>query len=493
MPAWGRAQETDTSLADEPPAAEAPAAEAPVEAAAPAETPPAPIAAVASPPEPAPSLADLVDRGSERFARRDWLGAHEAFARAIPLADADPPTRAALRYNVAVCLERAGAVDRAAAAWLAYRDDPAVPTADRPEADAAIEALRAHAATLEVTTSAPAEIYRGEVLLGPVPGAIRVVAGEAIELDIRADGYAHAYRTVTLQAGEVSRIEVTLVAESAALEEARGRIARGEALFSADQYDAALAEFEAAYALLEGGGDMYLALYNVALCHQRLGRVDLAVRYYRQYLEAAPTSEPGRAEVEGTLRTLVDLLATLVLETNVEADVWVDGRLIGQAPGSVLVAGGLHDVELRAPGVETARFPLQLAAGQRVERRIELAVLDEGGGMGPEPFIATAIVTGIALMAGAVLGGTALQLSSDAVARGPGGNTEDDARLVEGVAIGADVSFAVAGAAGIAAIVLGVATDWDGGQARSLRDVPTAMILPSLGPTHLGATVVGAF
>ena len=521
IPAWGgpsRAQaqgepvsdataaaETTAAAAAEATAAEATAAEATGAEATGAEGAEAEGAEAAMPDAPtstapvvetsaasrAERLRALIDEGGALFSRRDFVGASQRFEQALGATD-DPEVMAALHYNLAVCLERAGALDRSIASWRTYASASATDT-DRAEAEQAIADLTARAGRVAIRTGVPADVYLDEVLVGRAPGTFLVLPAEAVTLALRAEGYAHAHRTVTVVAGADVSLEVALVPESEALREAGARITRGEALFADGSYDAALAEFEAAHALLEGGGDMYLALYNVALCHQRLGRVDLAVRYYEQYLAAAPVAEPGRADVETTVATLRDLLGTLVLETNVDAEVWVDGRLLGTAPGEVRIAGGLHDVELRAPGVETARFPLQVAAGQRIEREVELAILPEGGGLGPEAFVATTAVTGVALIAGAALGGVALALEAQITQRGPDGNTEEELAQREAVAIGADVSFAVAGAAGIAAIILGVSTDWDGGgPARQTRDVPLAMI-PWIGPQVVGASVVGAF
>jgi tetratricopeptide (TPR) repeat protein len=441
---------------------------------------------------PAPSLGELIDDGSERFERRDWVGAAEHFERARAIAT-EPDVLAALDYNIAVCLERAGAIDRAIAAWRGYGASPSLSDADRAEAERAAADLVAGSGVVEVR-SGPAEVYLGEVLLGRAPGSVRALPGE-IEIELRAPGHARAHRTVTVTSGVQVDVSITLVREDAALAEAGSRIARGEALFGQGSFDAALAEFEAAHELLEGGGDMYLALFNIALCHQRLGRVDLAVHYYGRYLEAAPSSEPGRAEVEATLRTLRDLLGTLVLDTNVDGvEVWVDGRLLGTAPGEIQIAGGLHDVELRAPGVEPTRFPLQLAAGQRIERTVELIPLPEGAGLGPEGFIASASITGAALISAAVVGGIFLGLLDAANARGEDGNTAADIDELERMALGADISFAIAGAAGIATIVLAAITDWDGGTpSHPVREVPTAMVIPLIGPNLAGLSVLGAF
>lgn len=485
--------------ADAPDAA-TPASEA---EAPPDEAEPSPDAAPnvveAAPAAPDPArLEALVAEASERFERRAFAEAAERFTAAIAHTG-DPAVIAALRFNVAACLERTPALDRAVEAWRTYASSPGATDAERADAEAAIAALLEGAATITITTSTPAEVFVGELSVGSAPGTIHLAPAAEVVLELRAPGHARAQRTLEIAAQAELSVDVTLVREDAALEEARARIARGEQLFAENAYDAALAEFEAAHALLRGGGDMYLALYNVALCHQRLGRIDLAVRYYEEYLSAAPAAEPGRAEVDATVRTLRDLLGTIVLETNVDGvEVWVDGRRLGVAPGEVRVAGGLHDVELRAAGAETARFELQIAAGQRIEREVELALLAEGGGLGPEGFVAAATFTGVGLLTWAALGSAFLALKAQIEGQGVDGTPASDYTLLEGLAISADVALGVTAAGALVSIVLAALTDWDGGRpARATRPVPglapTALLFPSVSPEGAGLAIGGTF
>lgn len=472
----------DVPVADAAPADPIPAAP-PVAEPAPSDAPDAPSA-----PDPA-RLAALVEEGTQHFDRRSWVAAADTFTAALEHTR-DPEIVAALAYNVAAALERTPALDRAIAAWRRYGETSTDASA---EAEPAIAALLARAAAVEIRTSAPSEVFVDEVSLGSAPGTFHVPPGSEVTFEVRADGYARAHRTIALEAAQVASLEIVLVRTDAALDEAQARITRGEALFSDGSFDAALAEFEAAYELLAGGGDMYLALYNIALCHQRLGRVDLAVHYYEAYLDAAPAAEPGRAEVEASVRTLRDLLGTLVLETNVDGvEVWVDGRRLGTAPGEVRLGGGLHDVELRSAGVESERFEVQIAAGQRLERTVELTLLAEGGGLGPGAFVAAAVVTGLGVIAWAGLGIGSLTLRADILSRGPDGNRPEDYQLLDAVSLAADVSLAVTGAALITTIVLAAATDWDGGgPVRARRDV--LAVRPFAGPTGGGVTLGGTF
>jgi hypothetical protein len=65
---------------------------------------------------------------------------------------------------------------------------------------------------------------------------------------------------------------------------AREHARKGDALLKLEKYREALAEFEAAYV----GDSEPTALFNIARCHELLGDVDAAARFYRRYLDEAP-------------------------------------------------------------------------------------------------------------------------------------------------------------------------------------------------------------
>jgi len=73
----------------------------------------------------------------------------------------------------------------------------------------------------------------------------------------------------------------------------------GRAAYNVGNYPTAIREFKAAEALRPSP----ILAYNIGLANDRLGRRRVAVRYYRRYLEGAPTA-PNRAEVEGRIAQL---------------------------------------------------------------------------------------------------------------------------------------------------------------------------------------------
>ena len=91
--------------------------------------------------------------------------------------------------------------------------------------------------------------------------------------------------------------DATAVAPDA-LAEARRRHAAGRSLLEANppDYNAALAEFQRAYDLLEGHPRRYLELSNIGRCYQGLGQYDRAMEYYERYLREGGAQAEDRAQ-----------------------------------------------------------------------------------------------------------------------------------------------------------------------------------------------------
>ena len=257
--------------------------------------------------------------------------------------------------------------------------------------------------------------------------------------------------------------------------EARQHYAQGEALFEAENYEGALAELQRAYELLEGHPSRIGILYNIGQCYERLFRYDRALDYYRRYVESAGEDSEDVAEVRGITSALERLLATVRVRTNVEgAEIWVDERLVGEAPGDVLVPGGRHTIELRAPGYLPARREFQVAARSVIEQEVALEAVPEQTGLDPVWFW---ISGGAALASAAVgtgFGVHALELHSAA-----GGIDLDGMQQarVDDAALTADVLFGSVALFGATAIVLALLTQWSDPE----TPAATAVVAPSLG------------
>jgi Tetratricopeptide repeat/PEGA domain len=292
--------------------------------------------------------------------------------------------------------------------------------------------------------------------------------------------------------------------------EAKERVGRGEKLFEEGNYDAALAEFERAYQTMEGHPARYLVLFNIGQCYEKLYRYDGAIQAYEGYLK-----EGGEgAEDAATVKAKMDLLATLLgrLEIHVtvpggkpvpDFELWVDGRYIGKNPKSALLPGGNHEVEIRAPGFELAKAPLQLPATAQKTLSFELEPLaKEYKGLRPPMFWTTSALAAGTAIAGGVLGFMALderkrldQLKAEGepacgrvyICGEPG--ADDPVKRISNLATTADVFFIGAGVFGVTAVVLGFMTDFSGHEPETEKK--TARIL--VAPRGAGFTVEGTF
>ncbi len=269
--------------------------------------------------------------------------------------------------------------------------------------------------------------------------------------------------------------------------EARARLDRGEQLFAASAWDAALAEYEAAYAALDGHPSRYMVLFNIAQCHERAARYDGALHAYQRYLDEGGARDPDAGEVRARIGVLEGLLGTLDVTLRwpgaaAEAELWVSGRRVGAAPGSVRLPGGTHSVEVRAPGYERASEVVTLTAG--ATRSIAIAMRHLGRGLNPTIFWTTSGAAAVALALGGALGSYALVRHDELASIEPQAlRTRAELAELASVALAADVSFAIGGALGVAALVLAFLTDFS---------ASSAQVAPWVAPDALGVALSGA-
>ena len=100
---------------------------------------------------------------------------------------------------------------------------------------------------------------------------------------------AIALSTVTLSASAEDTVDASAPTPAPAepivdakLAQARAIVAAAEPLFIAGHYSAALAEYSRAYEVLEGHPRQYWVLHNLAACHERLFRYDVALELMRE-------------------------------------------------------------------------------------------------------------------------------------------------------------------------------------------------------------------
>jgi len=340
---------------------------------------------------------------------------------------------------------------------------------------------------------------------GPSRAALRtlVVSITLAALGVLAPAIASAQAPPQAPAAQ-AQAEVPPPA-SPALVEARQHIAAGEAFITAENYDAALVEFQRAYELLEGNPIRFIVLFNIGQCHERMFRYDLALDFYRRYLAEGGENAEDRVMVEATIRTLDGLLATLVISANVMAEVWVDDRQVMTLTASdrdVRIPGGVHTVELRLRGYVPASQQVQVAARSRTPITFTLEQLSEQyKGISPWLFWASGGVAVACALGGAIVGILALTESQSLQKRADDVTNPDrflvsdaDNDSVRTLALTADILFGGALLFGATAFTLAFLTNWGGDEAPA-ADATTArfQLAPAISPTSAGVSVAGSF
>ncbi len=102
--------------------------------------------------------------------------------------------------------------------------------------------------------------------------------------------------------------------EDAAMASAKQHFEAGRQAYNLGDFPGAIREFKAAEVLRPSP----ILAYNIGLANEKLARRRVAVRYYKRYLEGAP-SAPNRAEVEGRIATLEREVAAQPAQQPVES------------------------------------------------------------------------------------------------------------------------------------------------------------------------------
>lgn len=292
------------------------------------------------------------------------------------------------------------------------------------------------------------------------------------------------------------------------VDEARRRFQQGVALARAGNCSAALAELEASFRLAERAS----TLFNIAACQEDLHRYDLAVRDYERFLAIAPPDAAERPTADATLRALRNLLGTLRVTSNVEAEVWLGDRIVGRAPGEVLVPGGRHALEIRADGYLPVRREVEVTARaaaslevtleqaeqtieQHIDQTIEQHVTVERPPLSPTVFWTGVGLTSAALLTGGVFGFRALSLRDDEENR-PDLRVPPDTAPIRSSALIADVAFVSGGVLLAGTVIIAFLTDWDGADDAAEtrgREQTEARLRPFVGPQSGGFGVEGRF
>jgi hypothetical protein len=153
--------------------------------------------------------------------------------------------------------------------------------------------------------------------------------------------------------------------------EARQHFDRGLALFQTNDFNGALAEFQAAYDLSHRA----TVLYNIGVTHQNLHHYPEAARAIEQYLREATITPERRAQVESGLNDIRNFIAHVRLTGLPDgAQVTIDGENAGTAPfaNPIAVGTGRHTIAAHLDGYRDAQETVLIAGGQ--DRDVALAM-----------------------------------------------------------------------------------------------------------------------
>ena len=320
----------------------------------------------------------------------------------------------------------------------------------------------------------------------------------------------------TLGAAATSAMAQPAAPTAAQRTRARELYGEGQRQFAAHAYAESLAAFEGAYAQVPNP----VVLLGVASSQEQLGQRAEARVTLERYLRERPDA-PDRADVLGRIAALPAPAAPTtgtirVACTPAGAAIEVDGVVAGVSPAEFSVPVGAHTLSLNLEGYATVTRSVTIEPGATVDISVELVAatdvasvdsMSEDAAFGDDAaessdettptetpvstdpsagvWVTTAIA-GVALVTGTIFGFLALSRQSDFDARPTAGAANEG----EAFALVADLSFGVAAAAGITAIVL-YATERpapaaDAPATASLRIVPLAS--PSGGGAMVRAT-----
>jgi tetratricopeptide (TPR) repeat protein len=286
--------------------------------------------------------------------------------------------------------------------------------------------------------------------------------------------------------------------EGAATRQARELTARARERFDAGDFGAALVEFTRAYEALAGDPRRAELLNNIAVCHERMFRYDLALHYYERYLREGAPEAADRAEVEAVIRGLRGLLGTLRITANVSSEIWIDDRPFGVLSREVLVPAGSHVIELRARAHEPARREVRVVPRAAQSLHFELQPVPQYRGVDAAYFWTGVGLTGTALVTGTALGLRALGAEKDAQELAAQDlATVEDERKYKNLALASDIAWGATALFAVSSAVLFFLTDWRGEKPeRDVRPAERGVRLsfdPRVTPSSLSVGVRGGF
>lgn len=282
--------------------------------------------------------------------------------------------------------------------------------------------------------------------------------------------------------------------ESGDVKKAKDLFQWGQKLYKQARYAEAISKFEEAYAVRPHP----VIYFNIGKCWEQLGETAKAMRAYRDYLRLAPdakdkeTVTDALANLERRLREK-GMQQLMVFADPPSARISVDGKELGTAPASVELIAGNHTLSVVAEGFEKVDRAFVMQTTRATEMTISLRPVGKGdlkepvkeplatdvpraevkNDPGAPPPLPPLVVTPVETKKGRlwtyVAGGVAVASLGVGIGLGVGANgaatelhakehpqmeVQTLANTATGMATGANVAYATAGVAAVAAVVL---------------------------------------
>jgi hypothetical protein len=296
-------------------------------------------------------------------------------------------------------------------------------------------------------------------------------------------------------------------------EVARRHYTEGQELFRAERWDAALAEFRAAYQ-----ADPHpVSLRSQAACLVHLGRDREAVGLYEQYLRELPQASDA-GEVRSYIQDVTSRPGRIYIVTNPQGvQATLDGRLLdGATPINVQIAPGQHSLQLQAQGYNPETRNFEVAYGEAQTIQINLVAAAGPPATPPATPVPTQPSEGLrfstpvwvmigltaaALVTGIVTGSLALSDQGEFELLDPQADPESRFQELhdsgQTKALIADISFGVAAAAAITGIVLFIVQNTGNRRSASRQGYtlgsPSLTLTPSVSENGGGISIFGRF
>ena len=290
--------------------------------------------------------------GAEKFMGRDFRGALEYFLRSNRLV-----RNRNVMFNIAKSYEQLGQLTDAFRYYTLALDGE-TDAAARKIVEAALAALRARVALLEVETDPPgANIYIDRKDLGARGAAPRTLAFTPGKVRVLADLAGHedaAAVEVQLEVGKTARVRLKL-----------------KKILGTVQVEGAPPETTVS---IDGSPMEALGSGRLGLVPGR-HQITLRLPGHQDDVHLVDVVADGTGTIQARLQPV---LGSLVVATDErDAEILVDGRQVGFTPAVVPVAVGTHQVTIRLPGFREVRRTVEVTTGEPTKIEADLRQVEE--------------------------------------------------------------------------------------------------------------------